>query len=51
MNREHWQALAQTHHRSDTEPRRCRECAAYWPCTYRLRADTELTTRRPAHTH
>ncbi|MEU7978266.1 hypothetical protein AB0B63_07010 [Micromonospora sp. NPDC049081] len=46
MNREHWQALSRQHRRSDMEPRRCRDCAAYWPCCYRLRADTELAGRR-----
>ncbi|WP_328344765.1 hypothetical protein [Micromonospora sp. NBC_00421] len=51
MNREHWQALAHKHSRCDTDPRRCHDCAAYWPCCYRLRANTELDTRRPAHAH
>ncbi len=46
MNREHWQQLAHTHRPSDLESRRCRDCAAYWPCWYRLRADTELADHR-----
>ncbi|MFJ8690264.1 hypothetical protein [Micromonospora wenchangensis] len=51
MDRAHWQALADSHGRSDADPRRCRECAAYWPCCYRLRADRELNPRRTAHAH
>ncbi|WBB94164.1 hypothetical protein [Verrucosispora sp. WMMC514] len=43
MDREHWRSLAARHGRCDDEPRRCRDCAAYWPCGYRLRADRELS--------
>ncbi|MER7166728.1 hypothetical protein ABT336_11785 [Micromonospora sp. NPDC000207] len=46
MDRDHWRNLAARHTRSDAEPRRCRDCAACWPCDYRQRADRELNPHR-----
>jgi hypothetical protein len=40
---ENWQAIAGRHRQCDDDPRRCRDCQAYWPCTYRLRAERELS--------
>ena len=44
MDLEQWQALADRHRQCDDDPRRCRDCQAYWPCSYRLRADRQLVT-------
>ncbi|MFC0006974.1 hypothetical protein [Micromonospora siamensis] len=37
-----WRTLAEQHRQHDDDPRRCRDCQAYWPCTYRLDADRHL---------
>lgn len=42
MDLEQWQALADRHRQCDDDARRCRDCQAYWPCSYRLRADGQL---------
>lgn len=38
MDLELWQALAARHRQYEDDPRRCRDCQAYWPCSYRLLA-------------
>ncbi|MGC5030674.1 hypothetical protein [Micromonospora sp. DT229] len=42
MDREDWRLLAARHGQDGEEPRRCRDCRAYWPCDFRLRAEVEL---------
>ncbi|MEU8298834.1 hypothetical protein AB0C04_16320 [Micromonospora sp. NPDC048909] len=42
LEAEKWQTLAERHRQCSDDPRRCRDCQAYWPCAYRLRADREL---------
>ena len=44
MDLEQWQAVAERHRQCDDDSRRCRDCQAYWPCSYRLQAERQLVT-------